>query len=519
MRLRAPAHSAAGVAVAFIALAVVAVCAAAWFYTKGYTLYYGDAEAHFNIARRILDSRSPGYNQIGTVWLPFPHLLMLPFVSNTGWWVSGLAASMPGVLCFVAAGTMLFAAARRFFGTNAAAAATTAVFALNPNLLYLQSTPMTEPVFFAAGCGILYCTVAYAQRQSLFWVVGAALFSLCASLTRYDGWWLIPAVTVYFLVISEKNRLRSAIVFGAIASAAPVWWLFHNWLNYGNALEFYNGHDSAIGIYRRFLEKGGFRYPGDHDWRKAVLYFRTAAQLVVGTPLMWIGAAGLAIAIVKRVWWPVILFGLAPVFYVCSMYSSGTPIFIPQLWPNGYYNTRYGLCMLPLLAIGCGAIVTVIPARARMLAAVVVTIAVVLPWVAHPTADAWICWKESQVNSVQRRTWTKQSADFLRANYGPGDGAFVQFGDDFAGVFRMAGIPLRETLNMGDSPLWMVAQARPDLFLWETWAVAQSGDQVQSSMQKAVKDGRFRCVKIVSIKDAPTIEFYRRQLPAPAALP
>ena len=102
----------------FVALTVTGIAAACWFYSRGYTLYYGDAEAHFNIARRIFDSRHPGYPQIGTVWLPFPHLITAPFAQNTQWWSTGLAASMAGVICFVLAGTFLFASARRFFGST-----------------------------------------------------------------------------------------------------------------------------------------------------------------------------------------------------------------------------------------------------------------------------------------------------------------------------------------------------------------------------------------------------------------
>ena len=35
-----------------------------------------------NIARRIVDSRTPGWYQLGTTWLPLPHLLMMPLVRN-----------------------------------------------------------------------------------------------------------------------------------------------------------------------------------------------------------------------------------------------------------------------------------------------------------------------------------------------------------------------------------------------------------------------------------------------------
>ena len=48
--------------------------------SHGYILYYGDAQSHLNISRGIIDSRTPGYDQLGTVWLPVLHLICLPFV-------------------------------------------------------------------------------------------------------------------------------------------------------------------------------------------------------------------------------------------------------------------------------------------------------------------------------------------------------------------------------------------------------------------------------------------------------
>src|ERR1700688_4641689 len=99
-------------------LTVISITAATWCFGRGYVLYYGDAEAHLNIARRILDSRTPGPEQIGTVWLPLPHLLMAPFVMRDDWWRSGLAGIIPSAACFVLAGTFLFAAARRVYASG-----------------------------------------------------------------------------------------------------------------------------------------------------------------------------------------------------------------------------------------------------------------------------------------------------------------------------------------------------------------------------------------------------------------
>src|SRR5688572_20316671 len=147
----------------FLAVAVVLLllggAAAAWHHSQGFPLYYGDAEARLNIARRVVDSRTPGYDQIGTVWLPLPAALTIPFVRSMELWQSGMAATIPGVLCFVLAGTMLFGTARQAFGTLTAGAVAALVFAFNPNLLYLATTPMSEPVSLAMVCGTVFATL------------------------------------------------------------------------------------------------------------------------------------------------------------------------------------------------------------------------------------------------------------------------------------------------------------------------------------------------------------------------
>ncbi len=384
-----------GRAIACVAafLAVLSFIAARWCLAHGYTLYYGDAEAHLNIARRILDSRTPGPEQIGTVWLPLPHLLMLPFVMRDAWWRSGLAGVIPSEICFVLAGTFLFAAALRVYASLSAATVVALLFALNLNVLYLQSTPMTEPLFLASLTALLWATLWFRDSQSVFAVVAAAAASIAASLTRYEGWFLIPFVCLYLLVVSQRKL--HAVLFGALASLGPLAWLAHNQYYYSNALEFYNGPWSAMAIYRRQLAGGMMPYPGDHDWHKAWQYYFAAARLCAGPLLLWVGAAGAVVALARRAVWPVFFLALTPLFYIWSMHSSGTPIFVPTLWPFSWYNTRYAVAVMPLAAFAAGAFV---PAKrwGALTAAIVVLAGSGL---LLPGAYSSICWKESQVNS------------------------------------------------------------------------------------------------------------------------
>ena len=55
---------------------------------RGDVLLYGDAVAHINISRKVFDSQTPGLLQLGTVWLPLPHLLMIPFLLSNWMWTT-----------------------------------------------------------------------------------------------------------------------------------------------------------------------------------------------------------------------------------------------------------------------------------------------------------------------------------------------------------------------------------------------------------------------------------------------
>ena len=126
--------------------AALSAAAVVWSWRHGAMLNYGDAVAHLHIARRVIDSHRPGLSQLGSVWLPLPHLLLIPFVAVYGWWANGIAGMIPSALAFLAACAGIYRLARRWLQPLAAAVAL-AFFATNPNLLYLQTTAMTEPLF------------------------------------------------------------------------------------------------------------------------------------------------------------------------------------------------------------------------------------------------------------------------------------------------------------------------------------------------------------------------------------
>ncbi len=492
-----------------VALAILAGLAVSWFFRNGYLLYYGDAQAHLNISRGILDSRTPGYEQLGSVWMPVLHLICLPFVGNNWLWKTGLAGAIPVSFCFVAAGVFFFLAAKTAYDSRLAAIVTLACFSLNPNVLYLASIPMTEAIFLAELAVALFSILRFreTQQRPLVWLASVAI--LASTLTRYDGWFLIPFTGVALAAGATTRRWLVFLEFCLIATLGPLYWLAHNYYIYGDPLEFYHGPYSAMAIYQRALDAGLERYRGDHQLGNAIEYYAAAGRLVTGTPLIWLGCFGVLCAVLKRRAVPVLFLLLTPLFYTWSVYSSSAPIFMPNRFPFSYYNTRYGIAVLPLAAFGAGAIVLLVPERFRKWALLIPLIAC-SAWFLPPSRENWICWKESQVNSVSRRAWTGAAAQFFQKNYRPGEGILASSGD-VTGIFGAASIPLAETVNIGNGAQWAVAVTRPDLYHRSMWAIAQAGDSLSQALDKANwRQPIYRVVEEIHVKDAPVVLIYRR---------
>lgn len=487
----------AGLFLCAAVLTLISAAAIVLVQIEGTALFYGDAAAHLNIARRLWDGHNPGYEQIGTVWLPLPHLLMAPFTRVMDWWHTGLAGAIPAGIAWVMAGCFLFAALRRLFGIEGAIAGT-AIFATQPNLLYLQACPMTESIFFAGSLAMFLFSVRLAETESPLDAALAGLGGVAASLTRYESWILIAVVGLYVLWAGGSRRWACALSYGMVAAIGPVYWLVHNQIMYSDWLEFYRGLGSAKDIQK------GLPYPGAHDWAKAARQFAYAVKAVCGWPLIAIAVAGIIPALMRRTFWP-ILFGLAsPVFYIWSLQSGDTPIFIPELHPFSHYNSRYALAPLPLFAILAAALAAVLPRIRWALPAIALTWFLFQPLTVK---------REGEVNSESRRAWTTQVANMLADQYQPGTGILMPFGD-LTAVLQEARIPIREAIHQGDKLEFDRATARPDLFLDSDWVICQSGDKASWAMARANAMGmHYRCVKLISLKHAPVIEVWRRYRP------
>jgi hypothetical protein len=197
----------------------------------GLTLAHYDARAHLVVARRILDSLTPGWQQIGAVWLPLPHVLNMLPVQVDAWYRTGASGVALSVLSMGLAAGSLASILLRTTGSFVAALTGAALLMINPNVLYLQSTPMTEPLLFGLTLFSVAATAAWVDRHEgrigggppssvPTWWPGLGIAGAC--LTRYEAWPItgVLLALAFAVLLRRGNRWDDSL--WAIARLA-VW--------------------------------------------------------------------------------------------------------------------------------------------------------------------------------------------------------------------------------------------------------------------------------------------------------
>jgi hypothetical protein len=206
----------------------VSVFSFLFYFRRAEVLLYGDAVAHINIARRVFDSRTPGLLQLGTVWLPLPHLLMIPFLLSNEMWQRGVGGSIPSMAAYVFGVLGMFRLVRGIFsgegepgaGARAAAWTAAAVYGANPNLIYLQSTAMGEALYLALFIWAVVYFSEFAQGDAKALIkCGWCLAAAC--LTRYDGWFLAVAMVAGAVALRFRRGTEAGNTGAAVAASHP----------------------------------------------------------------------------------------------------------------------------------------------------------------------------------------------------------------------------------------------------------------------------------------------------------
>ncbi len=341
----------------------ISIAAVRYFYTHYDILLYSDAYAHLRIARRVIDGANLSLAQLGGVWLPLPHLLMLPFIWNNFLWQSGLAGSIPSMVCYVVSGIFVYLGARRLTKDRMASFAGALIFILNPNILYLQSTPLSELVCIATLTIACYYFLVWAQEGKAKYLVLTAGSTFLATLARYDGWFLYIVLFVAIILVGLIRRQKwkqvegNLVVFGVLGGLGIVLWFLWCAIIFGDPFYFQHSAFSSQAQQTIFLQSHTlYTY---HDVLQSFRYYILDAIDVVG-PLLFVLAAFSVVNFVsqRRLVAETVaasLFLVPFAFYIISLYSGQAIIYVPEAVPayavQHLFNVRYGAEMVVPVAL------------------------------------------------------------------------------------------------------------------------------------------------------------------------
>ncbi len=447
-------------------VALLLGCWAAWFYhAAGLTLSHYDAKAHLVVARRVIDSLTPGWRQIGAVWLPLPHLLNLVPVQVDTFYRTGASAV---AISIAASALTAFATARivtRATGSRIAAAAAAAVVMLNPDLLYLQATPMTEPLLL----GLLVLATSFTwdfvenptvrSRRLAGWTL------LAACLTRYESWPVAGALlvaTVVAMCRSGRSPGHSACAVARVAiypAAAVLAFLLLGRLTTG-----------------RWFITSGFFVPDNMDIGnpfRAIASVWWGAHVVCGHGLVIAGVVG-ALAAIALTFRDRTHSGL--VLAVALLAVGVLPAY--AFFSGHPFRIRYMLPLVPGLGVCAGIGLACVTGRWRVGGAVLlVGLAVVEARPFRPDSPMVLEAQWDSGNCAARRQVTR-----YLAGHRDGRTILASMGSlaHYMQETSAAGFDLKDFVHEGNGSIWASALANPRRFVgWiviEEWA--EGGDML-----------------------------------------
>ena len=427
-----------------------------------------DARAHLVVARRVFDSLFPGWQQIGGVWLPLPHLLNMIPVQVDAWYRSGASGVAISVLSMAIAAWALATLIVRITRSRIAAMTGATLMMANPNLLYLQSTPMTEPLLFGTTMVAILLTAdwletmnssgsdplrqgyggppelyAKAEDRGLRIPLGPGLALAAACMTRYEALPITAAIVALACAVLLRRgaSARTALVAAARLSALPVLALVLFTINSRWTTGYWF-------IPRDFYVPENVEALGHplEAWRQV----RDGLYRLSGTALVWPAYGGLAMVSVvflrSRARAPLVLIAALAAAALLPWYAylQGHP-----------FRIRYDVPLIVACAALTAAGIALLPALLRPIAAAAVIVATFLQVspLDHSAPVVLEAQRETP-NMEGRRTVTA----YLQQHY-DGRTIMMSMGSlaHYMHDLSLAGFNVRDFLHEGNGELWPYA--------------------------------------------------------------
>lgn len=456
-----------------VVLSVISCVTFILYYSNGLGLAYNDARSHLDIGRRVVEGLKPGIAQLGSVWLPLTHILMVPTIWNDFMWHSGLAGTVQSMVAYVATGILIYVFLRELDVGMLGRIAGVAIFASNSNILYLQSTAMTELLLLATMTAGAYQLLLWYKKDDVVYLIKSAFWIMLSTLVRYDGWFLFlfAALLIFLYTLYKKGYSiaeGTVILFATLAGFGIALWFLWNALIFKDPLYFIFGPYSAYSQQNQ-LEAAGVLVTKGNWWLSFKFYLYalvfnsgafTAFLGLAGALLLWLErnrSIGVRVATIVLI---------APLlFNVIALYLGHSALFIQGLSGDTWFNMRYGVMMMPSLAIFIGFLID----RAQPMRGLIIGLMLFVAFFSFTSGDA-VTIDDARMGSSQKNV--SEVSGWLAVHAKNEKGFVLISAASHDAIIFSSGLPMKKFIHEGTGAYWKSATTNPDK--WARWIIMRT---------------------------------------------
>lgn len=477
-------------------LGAVSIFSFIFYYNNGLGLAYNDARSHLDIGRRVVEGLNSGLAQLGSVWLPLTHFLMTFTIWNDFMWHSGLSGAIQSMIAFVGTGSLIYYFLKELGVGHFGRYVGVAIFVANLNILYLQSTAMTELMLLGTMTAGAYYLLLWFKRSDLIYLVQSAFWIMLSTLVRYDGWFLFFFAALMILVWTWRFRGYKVaegmtVMFCTLAGFGIFLWFLWNLLIFKDAFYFVFGPYSA---YRQQsqLEAAGV-LATKKNWLLSATIYTYALAYNSGTFTTVLGFLGAAVLWLSRevplkIRFATIVLVAPFVFNVLALYLGHSVLFIQGLSGNTWFNVRYGIMMMPSFAIFIGYLVH----RLQKVRFVVVGLIAFVTFFSLVNGDAVVV-DDARVGSSQKNV--TEVSGWLRDNTKDEPGFILISVASHDSIIFSSGLPMKKFIHEGAGAYYESALINPDR--WARWIVMRSHSDDDSTWKAMKNNAGFERFELV----------------------
>jgi hypothetical protein len=502
---------------------ITAILSSVWSLSHDVMVAYGDTESHLNIAKRLIHSLTPGAAQLGGIWLPLPHIMLVPFVYFDVLWRTGLAGAIVSGFFYIVSSCMLYKLTYLLLKNKLAAVVAAMMFIFNPNMMYLQSTAMTELPLIAFFLLTSYFFIKFLKGiEAAPSLILSSMFGFCAVLSRYDGWFLVAAEAGIIVLMGIAKRWKfkkiegTVIHFATFAFFGIALWLLWDYLILGNPLYFTQSQFSAHAQQEGWYAKG--QLPAFKNIPLALAYYFVTSMSNAGILIFFASLLGFFLYVLKKksvdkLFISMLL--LVPfIFYVLTLYLGQSIIFIPHLTPVGFewrlFNARYGAMMIPVVAFFFAYLFSHVKSVGKLFLVFLCVMQLGLYTIGYSKV---ISYEDGVAGLSQSKR--PDAEKWLHDNYDYG----LVLMDDYSRLISVirSNFPMQNTIYIGNEPYWEQSLVEPERYA--RWIILQKNDTVWKALyEDPIMQGRLYTF-FEKVYTSPEILVFRRRPPQSSATP